>query len=322
MSKSTSVEQTTSVSADSQICWGDEADLSEYIYFYHLLGCGLAHLWHYVSLFLYPITVFTGIFGQIMTIVIMIKMRDWNSTCRVYYSFMAFFDLVYLLNFSLLFWLESVRRWVLSQIIGETFLYHSKSEFACGMYIHMYVVCIIISYWSLVLYAAERFIAIAFPFYRNRIGTMKKAFITCLSFVLFINLLYVPFMFSGIYDLKTYHESFGAEGCYINYSQSPAFFIIFFSISGFLLFSAPVILAVLNSCLFWKIKKHNKDTVGMIVQPRLLEQREKEENEAKNLIIVSCNTIFFSLWLLTWGILYEGMNFLTSKFFRIFLNRK
>ena len=93
MSSSTEVGETE--------CFTDKEYFDSLFVLYQWLVCGLTYAWHYLSIFGYPILIATGILEHIITIIIMLKLKNWNSTCRVYYFMMAVSDLIYLLTYPL-----------------------------------------------------------------------------------------------------------------------------------------------------------------------------------------------------------------------------
>ena len=160
-----------------------------------------------------------------------------------------------------------------------------------------------------ILYAGERLLVIAFPFYRNRIGSIKQAIRVCIGLVVFVNLIHFPFMFSGTYVVNLHYLNKETEyqSCEVDGLENPTFFILFWVVAGIMNICPPIILFIFNVALFCKMKWYNKRTAHLVVLPSMQEHRDREENEAKNLIIVSTITICLSLFLLVLGILYGGM---------------
>ncbi len=59
--------------------------------------------WGY-RVFILPIIILNGMFGNLISIKIFLKRVDYNATCRIYYLVMSFSDLIYLVVFGIPEW--------------------------------------------------------------------------------------------------------------------------------------------------------------------------------------------------------------------------
>ena len=250
---------------------------------------------------IFPLMILVGCCGQLISIKIFLTVKDWNSTCKAYYLTMAIADLVYLLALGI----PTVTDRVVYFWTGENslrFQPHNISHLTCKLLAYSIHVSGFLSYWSLLVYAIERLIAIWNPFMRVQYIHIKNAKKVCFVVSLFALLLFSPILFANPYKLLKEESSIYYRDCNLNVQNESILVkvwyvvaVVILSISG-----GSLGLLLVNAALLYKLRICMKSR-NLMNEGLKNFSGTPEIKAAKDIIVRSSVTLAFMLPLLCWA---------------------
>ncbi|XP_076437359.1 neuromedin U receptor homolog nmur-2-like [Babylonia areolata] len=197
------------------------------------------NLWTYYP----PIIILFGVFGNVMTIVIMRRIKSDESTINIYFTAIAVTDTMVLIVYTLDMWLYHV----FDLNFGIT---HSA---VCKVHTWLYTGGGTISCWYLVCMTVHRAMSVVWPHRVNVLCTRRTVFLVLSAITVFFALLYSHYL---IGFEKVYVESYGYDRCTIRHDNDGYmyFFDIFVYIEVFVYSVLPFLFIVAsNAVLVWKL---------------------------------------------------------------------
>ncbi|KAL8575277.1 hypothetical protein ACOMHN_001822 [Nucella lapillus] len=135
-------------------------------------------LW--IRIILLPILIVFGLFGNVMTILIVKRLRESRSTLDNYFLCLAMSDSCFILTGPLPIWVQSV------------FDFHMRAlnAFTCKLNIFIFNATAGISAWLVVALVVQRALSVVWPHRVGVICTVKKTWITILAIVFILSVAY------------------------------------------------------------------------------------------------------------------------------------
>ena len=269
--------------------------------FWHEIAYFAKHLDYHFRVWIMPIALIVGIFGQLLTLKACLTNKAWKSTGKIYYSLMAITDLLYLLSFGIISYLETGLQYISNDKIQ--FLSANIFSPTCILLPYAFHVLISVSFWNLSAYSLERLLAIWLPFIRMQYLTMKNARIVCAILCTVAVLGYLPMLFTKIFVVK---GGDGAVYCKFEiFKENIAVQIWYwFMTLGITVLFGPVLLLITNILLLIKLHAYceakkvlfrpNFQPSGMKVLPNA------EVANAKTVVILSIATGIILLPMASW----------------------
>ncbi len=269
------------------------------------LYCSMYYVnWYYRGYFL-PICICSGIPGNIMTIKILFKSKEWVTTWRIYYLTMALADLAYTLSFTVPEWTgEGFKQFSDGkfQIVPE-----NLSLFSCRTFRFVWNVSWFISKWALTVYSLEKLYILTSPSLPNAFILVRNAKKISILIVGIGFSLFCPIFFSKIYILdesKPYNERY----CYLNTHEINLALIgwLATTLFGLTIIIPPVLLIIINVIICCKLIYYSKDSVRsdtMLIRPEAF-ANPSEIKYAKDLLILSVITWILSFPTSIWAVIY------------------
>ena len=255
-------------------------------------------------MFLLPILLILGIIGQLVSIKIFISLKEWKSTCKIYYSSMALADLVYLIGFGIPEWTGEG----LDMITGGALKFNPENlyEESCRTFRYLWHSSWFISNWLLVVYSVERVIVISYPLFRIRFINIKSAKITCSIVAITGIVAFLPVLLTEIYLF--YLNEISEGYCVFN---TAAFQDVLLDIwialfpSFLTMFIPPGLLVVINLILLIKLKSQSDQRRKLAHKPSCCKNvRQSAQNfeikAAKDLAVISFVTLTIASQTLLW----------------------
>ena len=248
-----------------------------------------------------PLVILVGCCGQLISIKIFLTVKGWNSTCKVYYFTMAIANLVYLLALGI----PTVTDRVVYFWTGKNFLRfqpHNISHLTCKLLAYSIHVSEFISYWSLLVYAIERLIAIWNPFIRIQYIHIKNAKKVCFAVTLFGLLLFSPVLFSNPYKLLKEERGSLYRDCNLNVQNESILVKVWYVVAVIILWLCVGLLGLLivNAALLYKLRSCMKERKDMNARSKNLRENP-EIKAAKDILVISLITLAIMLPLLSWA---------------------
>ena len=259
-----------------------------YLPFYSMFYC---FKWGY-RVFILPIIILNGLFGNLISIQIFLKRTDYNSTCRIYYLIMSFSDLIYFVVFGIPEW--TGEGWLYISADKFSFSPENLNEYSCRIFRYQYHVSWFISVWILAVYSTERLLAIYFPFMRMNVISLTKA--KWLSFIVVMlgALIYSYILFTDVFQIIMVPNNF----CYFgNEERFLNLFHLFFTLIVIAL-GPPFILLINNLLLLAKLKNIAESRTSITRASGNISSVEIQA--AKDLVVLSFITIGLSTPLMVW----------------------
>ena len=245
-----------------------------------------------------PIMILLGIFGQLITIKILLTIKEWNATCKAYYLTLAIADLVYLLVFGIPSITDrAVDIWTEKRELR--FQPHNISHLTCKLMAYSIHVSAFISYWSLIAYALERLIAIWNPFLRAQYIHLQNAKKVCISITIFAFVAFSPILFANPYKLRNEDAIIYDRWCYLNINNEPLFVQVWYTVSVVILTGvATGGLVTVNATLLFKLRSCSK--TSNLMKKAKKSNQNPEIKSAKDILILASITLAFALPLISW----------------------
>ena len=252
--------------------------------------------WIHTSIIL-PILIFSGAFGNVVTMKIFFQMKMKTSTFPIYFLTLAINDLFHLISFAIPNWINyGVNRF--GKILPEP---QNLSIYSCVGLNYVWNFSWFISSWILMAYSIERVLAISFPFMRTQYITVATAKKVCCVISLVGILIFSLVLYGSIYEMKTKNSQEKVCG-YSEYKTNAIMLLIYILMIMFLLvFIPPVSIAIINIILLIKVIKvlrkrsqvMHRDSVSI-----------NEIKKAKDLLWLSLFMVFFTFPVLSWIYVY------------------
>ncbi|KAL8606673.1 hypothetical protein ACOMHN_055348 [Nucella lapillus] len=238
------------------------------------------HLQKYLS----AIIVFSGIFGNIMIMVIMRRMMSGESTINFYFTALAAMDLVHLCIGTLPEWIRHV----------SDFRLNATHDVVCKIFTWLYTGSSTISCWYLVCMTVHRAMSVVWPHRVNLMCTRRTVLLLIFGIALFFAVLYSHYLIGAV---VLYFPNYNGYWCTMNpANESYMYFIqhIFMYIELAVYNLLPFLfLAVSNSVLIWKLTASVK-TAGKFLGKGDSEQAQAREKAARSVTVtVSVVSIAF-----------------------------
>ncbi|KAL8610558.1 hypothetical protein ACOMHN_006278 [Nucella lapillus] len=259
------------------------------------------YVWNYVP----PVIVLLGNFGNIMTIVIMQRMKSGGSTINMYFTALAVVDLI-TLDMAL------IHLWV-----GYTFRYWLMNEHTVYCKIHIWIVAQITttSAYFLVCMTVHRAISVVWPHRVNLMCTRRRVFILLTVIAVLVAAIYSHRLYGhavvflrkpDIYHCKMKSESYGAF-------VKNVFYYIQLVIYSLLPFAC---LVLANGVLVWKLRTSVKEADQQFAAGRgeVSEARQKTAKSVTATIV--CVSIAFIVLTAPLSI-YQAIYFVDAAFGRL-----
>ena len=277
------------------LCYYDEVSLYKQPLSFRYLICIFGYIQFGIQLVGYPLLAIIGCVGQVVTIVALLKLKKWKGTCRIYYLTIAFSDLILLVNYP---FLDSIYFLLVFMTRDDNVRpFASVSHLTCKISLFWKFFSWFVSCNTLVVFAFERLIVISYPFLRARIATQKRAIIICVTLLIMAICMHVPLALTDLYALIE-SAPHAPRLCQMVEIESLAWKIAAWTILPLTIFLPPHFLCILNVGLLLKLNNYRKQRKKMIQQ--LKKQSNKEEKEAKDLVVISAISIALSLPILMW----------------------
>ena len=132
-----------------------------------------SHLNYHFRVWILPVALIVGTFGQLLTLKSCVTNKAWKSTGKIYYSLMAITDFLYLLSFGIISYMETGLNSLSQGIINFALAKHFGPT--CKLFPYAFHVLISVSFWNLSAYSLERLLAIWFPFIRIQYLNEKRS---------------------------------------------------------------------------------------------------------------------------------------------------
>ena len=238
------------IAREELLCFYDALSIDRKRIIIRHLMCILGSIQFGIQLIGFPALQLLGTIGQILTIVVLLKLKHWKATCRIYYLTIAFADLILLMNFPLWNWLYFLQALINNDNNG--FLFPSASNLTCKIYLVWKYISWFVSCYTLVFYALERLIVISYPFSHGCIATTKAAIIICVTLPIVAIFLHVPLAFTDIY-VVTDNDMYAPRTCKMIMIKSLILEISTWIVLCLTIFLPPYLLCILNLLLLIKL---------------------------------------------------------------------
>ena len=259
--------------------------------FWNGAGFFAHHLNYHFRVWIMPVALIVGIFGQVIVIKCCLTNPAWKSTGKVYYFLMSITDLLILLSLGLLSYIETSLR----GIIDISPMY---TDLSCKLLIYSFHVLVTVSFWNLSAYAVERLLAIWFPFIRIQYISMKNARIICVIICAVALLGYTPifwtntFVYVGYCDFHLYHENVVLQIWY--WTMSVGITVLF----------GPIIVLIANIILLIKLHAYFEAKKALFIKSLYGKSKKEMPNteveSAKTVVILSISTGIILLPMASW----------------------
>ena len=275
------------------LCRYDDASLYTHPIGYRYLLCIFGNIQFGIQLVGYPLLMIFGIPGQVLTIIVLFKLKNWKATCRIYYLTIAFADLFLLLNFPLSDWVYFLETMIRKDNKG--FLLPSFSNLCCKIHVIWKLSSWFVSSYALVIYALERLIVISYPFAKIRMANLKGAIIICFTIAIVGFIIHVPFVLTDLYALKD-NSVYIEKICALVEIDNATLMWGGWIALALTIFFPPYFLSVLNVALLFKLRNYSKQRMKIVAS--LNNQNNRQEKAAKDLVVISSVTIVLSIAML------------------------
>ncbi|XP_076449118.1 uncharacterized protein LOC143285606 [Babylonia areolata] len=257
---------------------------------------------HCLWTFLLPVILVLGVFGNVMTIVIMRRIKSDDSTINIYFTAIAVMDTVYLCNSTLEHWTWHQFRFGLS----------STHSVVCKVLTWLYTGGSTISCWYLVCMTVHRAISVVWPHRVNLLCTRRTVLLLLAGITVFFAVLYSHYLIG----FETVHyASDNNYWCTVRYDNDAYIFFIenvftYIELSFYCLLPF-IFLLTSNIILIWKL------TVSVKAADKHLTQGDSDQVQAHRkaansvtLTVVAVSVAFVVLTLPT------SINFMRNYFGR------
>ena len=291
-----------------QLCPDDSGLTQSLIATYSLCATGYINRAYRIAI--YPILLVVGIFGQLITIKIFISLKNWKSTCRIYFSTMAVSDLVYILGFAITEWTGEGLDYITNGALR--FKPENFSSLSCKLMRYIWHSSVFVSYWTLVAYSVERVLAIWYPLLTIKWISTRTAKIICAIICIIGALLYSPFI-SAFYKLFGEDRDFiDKRWCYLAVHDLPLALLIFVAALGLLasIILPPTSLLITNLLLIRKLISHSKEQVKLKIQKVRGKRQISQIKSAKDLVVLSFITTVIAFPTFSWlpAVIFDSMS--------------
>ena len=165
----------------------------------------------YIWIYTLPVIFLVGVFGNILTILVMHRERMRGTATSVYLTLMAVADTAVLVTGMIPEWLIQTRIKDIAEIHQwlckfERFLFYTSGDVAI---------------WILVAFTCDRCIAVCFPFKKREYCTPRRAYLTCLIILIvaFVKNLHIFWTRGVVYKGEEFIENCGKPQPYTSFEK-------------------------------------------------------------------------------------------------------
>ncbi|XP_064648832.1 FMRFamide peptide receptor frpr-18-like [Lineus longissimus] len=222
-----------------------------------------------VDVYLPPVIIPVGVFGNILSWLLMSQPHYRHSTNSLYMRFLAFSDSLYLLT-------RATQRWLLV-IIPELLTAPAVHKHFCRQYLFFESFCQMVSSELLVVMTADRLIAIMFPLKSKLWLTMFRARLCLLGIILVSLTIHLPAFW------RINHPKFSTWLCPFHFPYDVLFQTITTIINPYI----PIcLLFVFNTAIIATVKRTSSKRDKMSGK-KLKGEKENDNNITRTLLVVS-----------------------------------
>ena len=289
-------------------CWGEYVAPNALINKYVL--CAVVPIdWVHRTLIL-PILIISGLFGNIITIMIFAKLKANGSTFRIYFLILAISDLCLIITYAIPDW-TNVGLGKFFYIFSITLINFAPEKISihvCLLQKYLWNASWFISYWILLAYSIERLIAISVPFMRIRFITTSNACKICLMIVLVGQIGFSPIFYGGIYELKNADGPLLDRVCSFRSFRLGGLILLWYITmnSCLIVLIPPIAVAITNLILLIKVVKVLRERKLITHSDSTQGQTRTEVKKAQDVLWLSLIMVIFSFPILSWIAVYLG----------------
>ena len=230
----------------------------------------------------YPVLLFFGTFGNVLTIVIH-KRAVLTSSQSVFFIVLSVADLTLLYSSCFSAWLNLVSGFSISE----------QNSVLCKLVKFLVYVSGVLSAWTLVAMTAQRAVSVLWPHRANVLCSAGKSKVIVASMVLFIAAIHTHLL----YGVRVVNIS-GHRRCTVSKEYRPFFHVIWSWVDMLIFSLLPwMCLAVSNSLLVWKLNvsvREAKVSLGSGQAHRVTDRKKKATSITVTLIAVSAAFLVFT----------------------------
>jgi hypothetical protein len=241
----------------------------------------------------------TGIFGNILSLVIFIRVRHlYDATCH-YLGYLAVVDTLCIVLVGMRVWLAWGLKFATNGNISVD--YFTLSLYGCKILKYLSILSQCLSAWIIVTFSLERAFVVWFPFRRSAITAKRRWLVVVCMTILFGFVSLYSLILSSVYTDKTLHQCYYTRGDGASIQR-----FTFWQVDFSLFYILPCcVITVTNTAIIKGIMSSHDFRKNATSNREQIKQNETDQREAKakverqdrksliNLLVVSTSYILF-----------------------------